>query len=139
METSKIKITKLAYNTLEENPLLVKKLKPISLLYKVSTKELFIEVLCFLYLIHLSKQKLSPSVIVDLAWHEFILFTKLYNEFCHQNFKKFIHHSPSNSTNQNINNFLKTIRYYCLIFGKPHAIIWGDLAFQEWNNAQCGT
>jgi len=36
-----------------------------------------------------------PSQAVDLAWHEFILFTKKYNEFCELSFGRFLHHVPA--------------------------------------------
>lgn len=36
-----------------------------------------------------------PSKVVDDLWHEFILFTKHYDEFCKQAFGKFLHHTPA--------------------------------------------
>ncbi len=36
-----------------------------------------------------------PSQVVDVAWHEFILFTKKYESFCHKAFGKFLHHTPA--------------------------------------------
>ena len=36
-----------------------------------------------------------PSVAVDTAWHEFILLTQQYAEFCQQAFGKFLHHAPT--------------------------------------------
>ena len=36
-----------------------------------------------------------PSKVVDLAWHEFILFTREYEKFCRQGFGKFLHHTPA--------------------------------------------
>ncbi|WP_198648846.1 hypothetical protein [Cyanothece sp. BG0011] len=36
-----------------------------------------------------------PSQIVDEAWHEFILFTKEYSDFCSQGFGYFLHHTPA--------------------------------------------
>lgn len=38
-----------------------------------------------------------PSKIVDEAWHEFILFTKDYAEFCKKALGKFLHHTPSSA------------------------------------------
>ncbi|SFV66705.1 hypothetical protein MNB_SV-13-1150 [hydrothermal vent metagenome] len=35
-----------------------------------------------------------PSQVVDLAWHEFILFTHEYEIFCKKAFGKFYHHVP---------------------------------------------
>lgn len=34
-------------------------------------------------------------VIIDEMWHNFILFTKDYNEFCENSFGFFIHHFPT--------------------------------------------
>ena len=45
-----------------------------------------------------SSQVLSvgmPSKIVDQAWHEFILFTKQYSDFCEVALGRFLHHTPS--------------------------------------------
>lgn len=36
-----------------------------------------------------------PSQVVDIAWHEFILFTRGYEQFCKQAFGKFLHHTPA--------------------------------------------
>ena len=36
-----------------------------------------------------------PSQVVDVAWHEFILFTKKYEEFCGNAFNRFLHHTPA--------------------------------------------
>jgi len=35
-----------------------------------------------------------PSQVVDVAWHEFILFTRAYNGFCKRGFGRFLHHTP---------------------------------------------
>lgn len=36
-----------------------------------------------------------PSQAVDDAWHEFILFTRLYDTFCRGAFGRFLHHTPA--------------------------------------------
>lgn len=36
-----------------------------------------------------------PSQVVDVAWHEFILFTRDYEQFCKQAFGRFLHHTPA--------------------------------------------
>ncbi len=36
-----------------------------------------------------------PSQVVDLAWHEFILFTLKYQNFCTKAFTRFLHHTPA--------------------------------------------
>lgn len=36
-----------------------------------------------------------PSQVVDVAWHEFILFTRAYQAFCGKAIGRFLHHTPS--------------------------------------------
>lgn len=36
-----------------------------------------------------------PSQVVDVAWHEFILFTRHYEVFCRQALGRFLHHTPA--------------------------------------------
>jgi hypothetical protein len=35
-----------------------------------------------------------PSRVVDEGWHEFITFTRAYEQFCQQAFGRFLHHQP---------------------------------------------
>lgn len=37
----------------------------------------------------------SPSPLVDIGWHTFILYTKPYADFCDKVSGRFIHHAPS--------------------------------------------
>jgi hypothetical protein len=36
-----------------------------------------------------------PSQVVDDLWHEFILYTKNYQQFCDKAFGRFMHHTPA--------------------------------------------
>ncbi|WP_195763576.1 glycine-rich domain-containing protein [Duganella guangzhouensis] len=36
-----------------------------------------------------------PSQVVDDLWHEFILYTKNYQQFCGRAFGRFLHHTPA--------------------------------------------
>ena len=36
-----------------------------------------------------------PSIAVDGAWHEFILFTRDYAQFCDRGLGRFLHHTPT--------------------------------------------
>ncbi len=38
-----------------------------------------------------------PSQVVDVAWHEFILFTRNYQVFCDKALGRFLHHTPAES------------------------------------------
>lgn len=42
----------------------------------------------------LSGLVLMPSPIVDKIWHTCLLFTEVYDDFCHRAFGRFIHHDP---------------------------------------------
>ncbi len=41
------------------------------------------------------KMVAMPSQVVDVAWHEFILFTREYAIFCRQGLGRFLHHTPT--------------------------------------------
>lgn len=50
----------------------------------------------FLFCIRAEKRMVSmPSQAVDVAWHEFILFTRSYESFCQKAFGHFLHHTPT--------------------------------------------
>lgn len=36
----------------------------------------------------------SPTELVDEAWHNFILHTKTYQQFCMERYGRFVHHIP---------------------------------------------
>ena len=46
---------------------------------------------------HAARRRLvaMPSQVVDDAWHEFILFTRHYQEYCGRAFGHFLHHTPA--------------------------------------------
>tara|TARA_B100000809_G_scaffold70528_1_gene68059 strand:- start:1499 stop:2137 length:639 start_codon:yes stop_codon:yes gene_type:complete len=54
----------------------------------------------FLYACVISKKNTvgMPSKSVDFAWHEFILCTREYANFCKKNIGWFIHHTPSGNS-----------------------------------------
>ena len=41
------------------------------------------------------KNVAMPSRVVDDAWHEFILFTRSYKQFCRKSLGRFLHHTPT--------------------------------------------
>jgi hypothetical protein len=49
----------------------------------------------FLSIAVYKKGNLSPSEEIDTVWHNFILDTREYANYCVQRFGKFIHHIPS--------------------------------------------
>ena len=51
-----------------------------------------------------------PSQVVDIAWHDFILFTREYELFCQQALGRFLHHTPAEAMSRNTvaQNSIKT-------------------------------
>ncbi|WP_199774384.1 glycine-rich domain-containing protein [Pseudoalteromonas sp. T1lg76] len=51
----------------------------------------------YFYICHQAGNKMvaMPSQVVDVAWHEFILFTRNYQQFCKKALGRFLHHTPS--------------------------------------------
>lgn len=114
---------------LTAEPLLMDKVRQIMEADQaVSERALLVEVMRFLHLVAYHRQTLTPSRLVDLAWHECILFTRYYAQFCDQHFGRFIHHSPGGKSSANQRNFARTIRYYGQAWGVPPAWAWGDYA-----------
>ncbi|WP_325893132.1 glycine-rich domain-containing protein [Grimontia sp. NTOU-MAR1] len=51
----------------------------------------------YFLLCHVANKRIvaMPSQVVDVAWHEFILFTREYQSFCDKAFNRFLHHTPT--------------------------------------------
>jgi hypothetical protein len=56
--------------------------------------ELFHDVKLYLYLCASKRRRLAPPPIIDAAWHEFLMYTRDYWEFCYSRFGEFVHHTP---------------------------------------------
>jgi hypothetical protein len=95
---------------------------------------LFTEVKRFLVL-----SRLDPGVAwnvysarVDEAWHQFVLFTREYVEFCHRYFGRYLHHNPSNApeslrTEGVEPSTFRSFRFrYLALFGVPLPDPWFD-------------
>lgn len=57
-----------------------------------------------------------PSQVADDLWHEFILYTKNYQEFCQQAFGRFLHHTPAvvmNKGQQDNTGIRRSWHYAC--------------------------
>jgi len=84
------------------------------------------EVLRFLDLVFIHDQSLTPSKLVDDVWHEFILFTRLYEECCFDRYDRYIHHNPCEESADNQRDFQLAQLYYSRRFGEPNAFFWGN-------------
>jgi hypothetical protein len=61
-----------------------------------------------------------PSQAVDELWHEFILYTREYNQFCKKAFGSFMHHTPAialkiskTASSKTNNEGLRRVWWYC--------------------------
>jgi hypothetical protein len=72
------------------------------------------------------------STRVDEAWHQFVLFTKQYVDFCHRYFGQYMHHNPSNAPGPvrqpelEVSTFESFRVRYETIFREPLPDIWLD-------------
>lgn len=127
-------------NTLRHaEPLLLDKVRIALACDTPHAQALLVETLRFLHLVAYHRQKLTPSLPVDLTWHEFILFTRYYATFCQEKFGRFIHHGPGGRADENRRNFEKTIRYYRQAWGTPPADVWGEAAVMLSEEPPCGS
>lgn len=117
-------------------PVLRDKITPIANRFDVDSSKLLIELIKYLIITHESKEATSPSYLVDLVWHEFILFTKYYHQFCTEKFGKFIHHTPDAKANKT--NFNLTLEIYKNRYGLPPENIWVDNSILNWDASNCG-
>jgi len=88
--------------------------------------ELLVEILRFLGLIATTERPLTPSETVDRGWHEFILCTRTYSEFCQRYFGRIIHHEPGGDEGRNRRQFRETLQLYCAYYGTPPARFWHE-------------
>ena len=58
----------------------------------------------FIILTLIYNRPIVPSRNADIFWHEFILYTETYSEFCQNIAGRFIHHRPSNSPKNSRSN-----------------------------------
>lgn len=126
-----------AHELLSSNEPMVYKLLKATALSEAEVPEMLREVLRFLHLIAWSGKRLTPPYVLDLAWHEFILFTKAYAAYCDAAFGRFIHHTPGGTADENQRQLKATLSLYISHFGTPDPRFWGDQGFYS-EAADCG-
>lgn len=79
-----------------------------------------------------------PSKMIDVAWHEFILFTREYREFCDMAFDRFFDHTPNSRFSKNQNTDLDLLmtrsvfdRLVGIIEGKNASARYRDVDIQR--------
>jgi hypothetical protein len=116
---------RLAEDVLRAHPVLYEKIGAACDIEESQVARSLTEVIRFLNLIAMSDTMLTPSVLIDLAWHEFILCTRAYGNFCERHFGRMIHHHPGGLAEKNREQFRRTLELYREHFGTPEPGIWG--------------
>ncbi len=80
-----------------KHPELVLRFKRKIELDDVEAEQLFADTKRYLYLCTVADKPLAPPAVIDKGWHEFLMYTKDYQDFCIKHLGKFVHHTP-NST-----------------------------------------
>lgn len=91
----------------------------------------------FVYLGVISDFVVTPSKYIDLIWHEHLLFSKAYREFCHEVIHYQFDHQPELITTEGQTDlytiqYLETLDLYRKEFGmEPPDNIWGTPKFDK--------
>jgi hypothetical protein len=91
----------------------------------------------FIYLGIVSDFEVTPSKVIDTVWHEHLLFSKAYRQFCQEIAGRPLDHHPElvpmeEQTGRYSAQYVDTIALYNKEFGlEPPASIWGDAKFDE--------
>ena len=86
------------------------------------TSIIFTEMKRFIFISIISNEVCSPSKIVDEMWHEFIMHTSHYRDFCNIFNSEFIDHTPSDIPE--IEGYMRTKSLAERIFGKLNQLCW---------------
>lgn len=75
---------------------------------------------------------LSPSIDIDVFWHQFILDTKAYYNYCIDKCDKIIHHYPRNAINKTDRHirYVKTLKLYVETYNRL-------INLKAWSLSQC--
>ncbi len=96
--------------------------------------ELFREVKRYLVLANLDQDRSwnMYSLRIDEVWHQFILFTRQYTEFCNRFFGRYVPHNPSNAPKVELARPVETTTFeqfyarYLEVFEEPLPAVWYD-------------
>lgn len=96
---------------------------------KSFTEKAILEYKKFMYLAATADEMVSPSEIVDIVWHQHLIFSKSYKEFCAE-IGKYIQHIPSTHNKDKAVKFkecrTRTLKLYMQTFGEQPKDIWAS-------------
>lgn len=91
------------------------------------TQEAILEYKKFMFLAAISDKMVSPSEIIDTVWHQHLLFSQSYQQFCAVLGKQ-VHHLPSTHNKEDAEKFKqakdRTQALYATHFGDAPDTIW---------------
>jgi hypothetical protein len=128
-----------AKQILEENPVLYSKVERACRIPSSEVPVALREAIRFLILVAESKGALTPSQTVDEVWHEFILCTRAYTDFCQAHFGRYVHHHPGGEPEVHAGQFRQTLREYRARFGLPPLRYWDSRFRVDAPTARCGS
>ena len=126
------------YNSLSyEAPFLLEKLLKDQIAETLDeARALFQEVKRYILLAQVDESATAwamNSLRVDEAWHQFVLFTREYTDYCQRFFHRYIHHNPSNAPRlitdrhgKESSSFDRFRERYERFFGAPLPEVWYD-------------
>jgi hypothetical protein len=92
------------------------------------TDQAILEYKKFMYLAATSDFMVSPSEVIDTVWHQHLIFTQSYQDFC-RIIGKQVQHIPSTHNQEEFEKFRqakeRTKVFYSNIFGEQPGNIWG--------------
>jgi hypothetical protein len=97
-------------------------------------ERLFTEVKRYMIIAALDRSRVwhMYSLLIDECWHQFILFTHEYMDFCRRYFGRYVPHAPSNAPEvkpaspAEQTTFKQFAEHYQAVFGLPLPGLWRD-------------
>lgn len=80
-------------------------------------------------------RNIAPSKIVDEFWHEFILDSRRYREFCTSVYGAYLDHVPDDTFSGMWDVYEDTLALYRQHFGEPDPVTWGPVGANSMGNA----
>ena len=104
---------------------------------KAFTEKAILEYKKFMYLAATASEMVSPSEIVDVVWHQHLIFTQSYQKFCRL-LGKDIQHIPSTHNPEEAEKFSRakeqTRHIYTETFGEQPADVWQHRSMYDSSN-----
>ena len=111
-----------------KNPQIVDRLSRANNLDSSEAELLFEDTKKYLYLCAKYPGKMIPTRALDDGWHNFILFTEDYANFCKENFGRYIHHRPTSPQDSIAERqkiaYQRTLNTAKTEFGESLSIFW---------------